>query len=392
MKVVHLLTSLNPGGQTTVIRHLLPELLKHGIKSEIVTILSKGDFFDLLKNKGIPVHICYKDKKINFTWSYAIGKFIRKSGNLTFGIRLSSLLKKIKPDIVHSHIHGNLWATQLYASHSANAPFLINLHSPKTKYPYTWKARNLFLPFFRDYDCLTAVSPSIMTTYKEFLNRIEKKCSVKPQMIPNCIPDPGPRDMNKKYEIRKSLHIPENSIVIGCVSRLLQLKKIDDLIHATNNLLKLNYNVQLLLVGDGLYRKNLESLVNELDIHSRVHFTGMKTNPQYWTHAIDIYSLPSTFEGFGISTLESMALGIPYVGTRILGTKDLIKHEYNGLLVTSENIDELTSAIKKLIDNPGLSKKIGENARKSFLEKYQIENSSKSYIDLYNKMIYIKYN
>lgn len=141
---------------------------------------------------------------------------------------------------------------------------------------------------------------------------------------------------------------PHAGFVVMTVARLEKVKGIDYLIKAITNLQFTNF--QLLIIGDGSERRNLENLTEKLGLRERVKFLGEIPNervPEYLA-AADCFVLPSLKEGFGIVILEAQAAGIPVIGTRVGGILDLIENGKTGLLVEPADSQAIAEAIEKI--------------------------------------------
>ncbi len=99
-------------------------------------------------------------------------------------------------------------------------------------------------------------------------------------------------------------------------------------------------NVELLLVGDGVKRPDLERLAAELKIVERVRFLGNRSDVPDILAAADIYIQPSRWDGFGIAALEAMAAGLPVVVSNVPGLRDVVGDA--GLLFEAGSVSELT--------------------------------------------------
>ncbi len=387
MRVVHLLTSLNPGGVATSMTHLLPELTRRGVQSELVLTLDRGLVAAALEGAGYPIHVCLQHGRQEVPWSYRLGKLIRRSAILTFQTRLAQLLRRLKPDIVHSHAHGDHWDIQLRAAHQAEAPLLITLHSPSSAYPHTWKARLFYARHLKPGDRIVAPGPGIYSAYEAFLLTIPAHVYKPGCGIPHGLPDPGPRDATASRDIRQRLGIPRDAIVIGNVGRLIPEKRITDLLDALHDLTQERPAIYGILVGDGSARAALEEQTRRLGLEGHVRFVGWQTDPTHWLNAVDIYVLPSLSEGVPVAILEAMAKGLPIVATEVRGTRDLVTNRRTGLLVPPGDVPALVQAVRRLIASPNLRQRLGDAARREFLAHYSIGHSAAAYLSLYEQML-----
>ena len=184
-----------------------------------------------------------------------------------------------------------------------------------------------------------------------------------------------PTDNSPPRDWRAKCGWPEKSIVIGYVGRLVREKGADVLVRSLGECLSSTEDIRLVLVGDGDDRAELESFVADAFLSDRVFFAG-KFPRESVSAAIlgfDILVVPSREEGFGISALEGMALGLPVIVSRLEALNELIAHQRYGLSFEVGSYSDLAKQILKLATAPGLRKRIGVEARQYVLTHYGAE-------------------
>ncbi|MFC1584231.1 glycosyltransferase [Fibrobacterota bacterium] len=387
MKIAYLNTSLNPGGVATLMKNLLPELVKHGVHSELILTRQRGLLAEVIEKEGYKVHQCLQHWRYKFPLSDKLGKKIRESAKWSFWIRLAKVIRKIKPDIVHSNAHGMLCTSQLLGARMAGVPFVLRIGSPSSTYQSTWRGKDLFCRLLRPCDRIFGVSKSIYDAYPDFLGKAGNNVVASDEGIPNGIADPGLRNQDHNLNIRSELGIPREDIVLGSIGRFVPEKQYQDLIAAAANIIKSGSPVHLILVGSGSYLYALKNITRELDLSARVHFVGAQTNPSHWLNVMDMFVYSSEFEAFPNSILEAMAQGIPVIASNVYGNRDLIRHEENGLLYPGSDRAALTASIQRLIDAPELKERLWQRARRDYLEKYQVSICAQNYLNLYEAML-----
>ncbi len=195
------------------------------------------------------------------------------------------------------------------------------------------------------------------------------------------------QNLNREQS-RKELGLTQNDFVIITVARLEKIKGIEYLIGAIRNFQFSIFNFQLLIVGDGKERKNLENLAQKLGVGDRVRFLGQVPNdkvPQILA-AGDCFVLPSLKEGFGIVILEAMAAGLPVIATNVGGIPDIIQDGNNGILIEPANSQAIANAIKQIIGQKDLTSKIIANSWNS-LSQYDWDNIANKVFELAKHLI-----
>lgn len=111
-----------------------------------------------------------------------------------------------------------------------------------------------------------------------------------------------------------------------------------------------NPKVKYLIVGFGELENTLKKLVDELDLDSRVIFTGYREDVKELLHAVDAFIFPSLQEGLPVSLMEAMAVGLPVVCSRIRGNVDLIENSKGGYLYDCHDVDGFASGMREIIE------------------------------------------
>jgi len=174
------------------------------------------------------------------------------------------------------------------------------------------------------------------------------------------------------------------------VGRLVKRKGADDLIKVHKQILQKIPNTKLVIVGDGPYRKNLETLTKKLGIQDKVEFTGtLKGRKLYEKYAeCNVFAMPSKrlvhdVEGFGMVFLEAALLKKPVVGTRSGGIPEAVIHGKTGLLIEPGDTQALKEALLLLLTDEKLARKLGENAYKRATQKFTWEKATQKFLEMY---------
>lgn len=169
-----------------------------------------------------------------------------------------------------------------------------------------------------------------------------------------------PEVKNKAFQIKDKFNIG-NEIIIGYAGRLVPAKGLPYLFFAMEKIQERHPNIALLIVGDGVQRNELEAMARDLKI--RTIFAGWQRDIVPYYFLMDIFVLPSFFEGLPNVMLEAMAMEKPVVATDVGGTSDLVRDGENGFLVPHGDVESLASAIKKLVLDTDLRSTMGRIGR-----------------------------
>ena len=173
--------------------------------------------------------------------------------------------------------------------------------------------------------------------------------------------------------------------VIGIIARLSDVKGHTFLIEAMTRVIQKIPSAQLLIVGEGPQERSLKDLVARLELSHCVHFKPIVSQTAEVLPALDVFVMPSLQEGLGLSVMEAQAAGVPVVASRVGGLVDLIEEGKTGLLVPSQNADELAQAIFWVLENKASALKMGQAARRSIEEKFSAERMVAATIKIYEQ-------
>ena len=193
-----------------------------------------------------------------------------------------------------------------------------------------------------------------------------------------------------KEECRRKLGLSVDKRIILFLGVLHPKKGPDILLKAMPSVISEIPDSELVIVGDGVMRRELEELSRKYEVKGHVKFVGFvdeNLKPLYYK-AADVFCLPSiiTSESFGIVNLEAMACGVPVVASKIGGIPDVVKNGKTGLLVPPRDPKALAEAIICLLQDENVRRKMGRNARKK-AENYSWKRIAEKYERVYEELI-----
>lgn len=193
----------------------------------------------------------------------------------------------------------------------------------------------------------------------------------------------------EKFKQQVPKKIDDKEVILGNVARIdCQIKGQDLLIRAIALLKEKQIPVRCCFAGeaDSYHQddmKELKKLVKENGLENNIEFCGTVTDIPKFLKGIDLFVLPSRFEGFGISLIEAMAAGIPCISSDIDGPKEIIGDEERGSLFISGDPVSLAEAIERAVINYTEQKEKAKIAEEYVKQQFDIRNMCKSLMKIY---------
>ncbi len=298
--------------------------------------------------------------------------------------KAKKLVKKYRPQILHAHwlIPQGIIAASL--KKEFNIPFIMTVHGSDL-----FPLKNPIFKSMQKYvlkhcDMCTVNS---YATYKEVIERFPQ---AKSKLVIRSM------GVNvKQFEKKVTRPKPyKNKKIVLFVGRINEQKGIQYLIKAIPKVKDKFKNIRLLIIGEGDYKKEMEHLVDFLDIRDEVEFLGPKKHGDivdYYKMA-DVFVLPSVThkigtEGFGLVLLEAMSAKTPVIGTNSGGIPYIIKNNHNGLLIGEKDNKAIAEAIIKVLSSRKLSTKFAKNGFDTVSKHYTWEIVAKKFNDFYREIM-----
>jgi len=314
--------------------------------------------------------ISYKNK--NVTGSY-VNKLFFKLKYLIYVLKIIKEIKRFNPDILHSYYASSYG---LIGALTRIKPYVISVWgSDVTDFPNKSSLhRNLI-----KYNLKAATS--ICATSFSLKDETSKYSSKDINVIPFGIDIDRFSPRNKKFS---------KQITIGTVKYFDKIYGIETLIKAFSILIKdkkLDFDLKLLLVGDGKEKQNYIDIIKSEGISDRVEFTGFVKNEllveKY--HNMDIVVIPSFRESFGLSVIEAMSCEIPVIASDISGFNEVGTDE-TITYFTAGNVEMLAKNIIDIINNYDLALVKAKKARERVIDNFSSDYCVNMQMSLYKQL------
>lgn len=186
--------------------------------------------------------------------------------------------------------------------------------------------------------------------------------------------------------IRNCLNVAPNEKVIVHTSNFRPVKRIEDVIHIFNGILK-KMPAKLLLVGDGPEQNKAYELAQKLNILDKIEFLGKQSRVVKILCASDLFLLPSEKESFGLAALEAMACEVPVVSSNAGGLPEVIEHGYCGWLSDVGDVESMINGAVHILENEARHALFSKNARKRAEEHFAVDKMVGAYEALYTEIL-----
>jgi glycosyltransferase involved in cell wall biosynthesis len=209
------------------------------------------------------------------------------------------------------------------------------------------------------------------------------------QIIPNGVDlDRIDRAANADYSLRETLGIPSESVVVGTACVLSEQKAVDVLIEAVDRATtQSNSRIDLVVAGGGPGQSDLSALAGRRGIEDQVHFTGLVDRETVYRilSEIDIYAMPSRWEGFSNAAVEALGAGNPCVFSDI--DPFVIPYGDVALFHTLDDSRDLAARLGEFVADSDLREQYGQKGRKLVEEQYTLERVAAAYAELYAELL-----
>lgn len=195
-----------------------------------------------------------------------------------------------------------------------------------------------------------------------------------------------PASKLERSQKRIELRMSAGELLFGSIGRLDTQKGHVHLVEAMA-LLRAKVNARCAIIGDGPRRHALELAVSKRAMEKSVLLLGERDDVTAWLSTLDVFVLPSLWEGLPNALLEAMALGLPVVASAVDGIPEVVEHGVTGLLVPPHDPEALAKALSELAADAALRQRLGDAAKKLISEKFTLINMIGEYQKAYRYVL-----
>jgi glycosyltransferase involved in cell wall biosynthesis len=296
---------------------------------------------------------------------------------------VQKIINTFQPHIIHGAVFEGVTMAAING-YIKKVPVILleETSDPKNR---SWKGNLLMKFFVKLSDAIIGVSPGVV----DYLENTLKLPKHKIFLVNNGVVLPREISRTEIAELKVSLGINSNDIVIGSVGRMLQdeNKRFSDLIKAFAIVCKTHSNVKLLLVGSGPEVEKYKKLSEELAISDKVIFTGYQSDVALYYRVMNIFVLVSAYEAFGLVLAEAMLSKLPVVATKVGGMKYIVDDTKTGFLVKPFDVNAIAEKLNVLCFDEELRTNFGNNGFTKAIANYTEKQYVNNLFTLYQKLL-----
>jgi glycosyltransferase involved in cell wall biosynthesis len=363
IRVVYLSHAFNVGGAEemvlNMVRHLPPRFEPH-----VCCIHEAGPIGEEIRRTGVPFTVLGVNPGLRRPWDV---------------LRIQRYLRVTQPAIVHTF----LLTASLYGRLSAilaRVPIVIgtevNIYEGKRRH-HALAERVLM----KGTDAVVASANSVRDFYIDQVHADPSRVEV----IYNAVDWADLETTVSRTAIRRSLGLPVDVPLAGIIARLTEQKAhrvLFDALAQTPELASLH----LIVIGDGDLHEDLCARSIHLGLGGRVHFLGARRDLGNLLGAMDLFVMPSLWEGLPLSMILAMGAGLPVVATRVAGIPEVVQED-RGLLVPAGDAAALGAAMARIVTEPGLGVRLGQAARAFVRPRFGVDGYLRQVTDLYERLL-----
>jgi glycosyltransferase involved in cell wall biosynthesis len=316
-----------------------------------------------VRDKGIPILGLKRRSRANLG---ALGSLVR-------------FLRQERIDVVHSHLFGSN-ALGSVTARLAGTPVMV-------AHEHMWSFDGEPLRRAIDREVIGRLADTFIAVSEDARQQMIKRVRLpedKVVVIRNGIKDLPPVD---RTAARRQLGIPNDRVVVASVGLLRPEKAFEVLLRATAIVKRSVPELLTVIVGEGPERPRLEALTSDLGIDGELRLLGYRGDVPTVLGASDICVCCSDYEGGPLSVMEYMAAGKPVISTNTGGLPELVESEITGLLVDVRDPQGLAAAIERLLTDPDLRDRLGEEGRRRATTQLSFGRTLSEVEDLYLRLL-----
>ncbi len=301
-------------------------------------------------------------------------------------IEIYKILKKEKPDIVHTHSSKAGILGRITAFAAGIKTIIHTIHGFPFNDTQSFFKKNLYIALEK---LCAAVSTVLIPVSTENIKKgLSYKIGKEKQYryIRLGIDIENFKNLNHAPLLKKELGLEETDKIVTTIGPFKPQKNLPDFIKTANIVLKKDSSFKFIITGDGDGRPELERLIAKYGLENGVFLLGWRRDISNILNSSDFFAMTSLWEGLPISTIEAMACGLVPVVNDVDGQREIVKDGVNGFLVKPYDAEDTAAKIFYLAKNSEIKDKMSRNAKQTIDETFGIDYMIKQHENLYREL------
>lgn len=365
---------MNTGGVAVLISELLAGMDPEKFEVHLISGSCSIDEEDYLQARGLDL------RQISIP---SMQRSLKPFLDLRALVQIISELKRLNPDIVHTHT-SKAGLLGRIAAHIA---------APKAKVVHTFHGHLLHGYFSKPATLIIALTERTLAMISDVLismgnevkaNLLEAKIG-KPHQFQ--VAFPGVREKKAKSNNQQAIQFRDahsQNVIFTFVGRLTPIKRCDRIIETASQVKDDSPSIHFIIIGDGELRESLEIQGRNLPIT----FLGWESHTEDWLAISDAGILLSDNEAVPLAMIEAGLAGLPVIATNVGSMGDVVENEINGYLV-EPNINEITLKVVEISKSPELRKELGSRGKEIARQRFSVEAMINRHQEIYSQAIQI---
>jgi sugar transferase (PEP-CTERM/EpsH1 system associated) len=366
--IAHIVFRFDYGGLENGVVNLINGLPAERFDHAVIALTTASEFRNRIRRGNVVVHALAK----------------RRGNDLRMYYRLWRLLRRLRPDIVHTRNFGTLDCQVI----AWLAGVRLRVHGE-----HGWDVND---PngTVRKYQVLRQLFDRRVTRWmtmsRDLQSWLQERCAIAPSRITQIYNGVDIDRFRPRSSTNDHAATAARRVVIGTVTRFEPIKDPCNLVRAfvaaRRETLSLGIDLRLVMVGDGTLRSEAERIVAEANVATATEFLGGRDDVAALLPTFDLFVLGSLREGISNTILEAMAAGLPVIATATGGNLEIVEPGKTGELVPVQNPDAMRAAIVRYASDPDLRRRSGSTARAIAVERYSLQRMLRDYARFYEAL------
>ncbi|MDO9227725.1 MAG: TIGR03088 family PEP-CTERM/XrtA system glycosyltransferase [Pseudomonadota bacterium] len=366
--IAHVVHHFGTGGMENGMVNLFNHMPEQAYRHVVICLAGHGEFRRRIKRRDIEF--------------FDLGR--RPGHDLRWHVRLFHLLRRLRPDILHTRNLSTLEAQFVAALagvpgriHGEHGRDVFDLEGRNWKYNLLRRAARHFIHRY------IAVS-------RDLAGWLGATVGVAPGRISQIYNGVDRERFHPRQGARPDCGRPEffsgAEYVIGSLGRMAEVKDYPGLVEAFIRLCRVSpraASLRLILVGDGPARARCQERLDAAGLGNQAWLPGDRADTAEWLRAFDVFVLNSLGEGISNTILEAMATALPVIATRVGGNPELVRPEETGLLIAPGEPATLAVALGQYVDDAARGLKEGQAARARIEMEFDWARATSAYLAAY---------